>query len=112
MSRKLDALTRRLASSRTEEEVKAAWARHLRLEYDTSDDHDLSSRLTSPSSCACMRSRTAVSKGRTGWEGKDEMATLKAAHDALRDKLRLQLALFGFLDAGLIPPAADHTPHS
>ncbi len=40
------------------------------------------------------------------------MATLKAAHDALRDKLRLQLALFGFLDAGLIPPAADHTPHS
>ncbi|TXH28933.1 MAG: hypothetical protein E6Q99_01660 [Elusimicrobia bacterium] len=31
----------------------------------------------------------------------DEMQATKLAHDALRDKLRPQLAEFGFLDAGL-----------
>lgn len=41
MNRRLDALRKRLDKSRTEEDVKAAWARHLRLDYDTSDDHDL-----------------------------------------------------------------------
>lgn len=41
MSKKLDTLLRRLARCRTEEDVKAAWAKHLGLEYDTSDDHDL-----------------------------------------------------------------------
>lgn len=41
MSKRLDALLKRLNKSRTEEDVKAAWVRHLRLDYDSSDDHDL-----------------------------------------------------------------------
>lgn len=41
MNKRLDALLKRLDKSRTEEDVKAAWARHLRLDYDTADDHDL-----------------------------------------------------------------------
>ena len=41
MKKRLDALLKRLDKSRTEEDVKAAWARHLRLDYNTSDDHDL-----------------------------------------------------------------------
>lgn len=41
MSKRLEMLIRRLGKCRTEEDVKAAWAKHLRLEYDTSDDHDL-----------------------------------------------------------------------
>lgn len=41
MSKRLDALLKRLDKSRTEEDVKAAWARHLRLDYGTADDHDL-----------------------------------------------------------------------
>ena len=40
--------------------------------------------------------------------GKEEMVALKAAHDVLRDKLRPQLSSFGFLDAGLMPPQAEH----
>jgi len=41
MDKKLAALLDRLHKTKTEEEVKAAWARHLSLDYDTSDDHDL-----------------------------------------------------------------------
>lgn len=40
--------------------------------------------------------------------GKEEMTTLKAAQDALRDKLRPQLSTFGFLGAGLLPAQAEH----
>lgn len=39
--KRLQNLLERLTKARTEEDVKAAWARHLRLDYDTSDDHDL-----------------------------------------------------------------------
>ncbi|MBS0569491.1 MAG: hypothetical protein JSS28_02695 [Proteobacteria bacterium] len=41
MDKKLAVLLDRLRKTKTEEEVKAAWARHLSLDYDTSDDHDL-----------------------------------------------------------------------
>ncbi|HQX33477.1 MAG TPA: hypothetical protein PK817_07895 [Dokdonella sp.] len=39
--KRLQKLLERLDKARTEEDVKAAWARHLKLDYDTSDDHDL-----------------------------------------------------------------------
>lgn len=39
--KRLQKLLERLEKTRTEEDVKAAWARHLKLDYDTSDDHDL-----------------------------------------------------------------------
>jgi hypothetical protein len=38
--------------------------------------------------------------------GEAEMAAVKAAHDALRDKLRPQLAAYGFIDDALLPAAA------
>jgi hypothetical protein len=41
MDKRLKALLQRLDKTKTEEEVKAAWAKHLSLDYDTSDDHDL-----------------------------------------------------------------------
>lgn len=37
----------------------------------------------------------------------EELAALRAAHDALRDKLRPQLAERGFIDAGLESPQVD-----
>jgi hypothetical protein len=42
--------------------------------------------------------------------GKGEMTALKAAHDALRDKLRPQLAGYGFIDDALLPAAASAEP--
>ena len=39
--------------------------------------------------------------------GKDELAAVKAAHDALRDKLRPQLAGYGFIDDALLPTAVQ-----
>lgn len=39
MNKRLDALLKRLDKSRTEGDVKAAWAGHLRLDYDTADNH-------------------------------------------------------------------------
>ena len=38
--------------------------------------------------------------------GEAEMAAVKAAHDALRDKLRPQLAGYGFIDDALLPASA------
>jgi len=39
--KRTEELLKRLASARREEDVKAAWAKCLNLEYDTADDHDL-----------------------------------------------------------------------
>jgi hypothetical protein len=44
--------------------------------------------------------------------GEDTMVALKAAHDALRDKLRPQLPAYGFLDASLLPPQAENVEES
>lgn len=41
MDKKLAALLKKLAKTKTEEDVKAAWAKCFDLDYDTSDDHDL-----------------------------------------------------------------------
>ncbi|MEQ1514385.1 MAG: hypothetical protein ABL934_17150 [Lysobacteraceae bacterium] len=41
MDRRLTKLLQSLAKTKTEEEVKSVWANHLKLVYDTSDDHDL-----------------------------------------------------------------------
>ena len=41
MDKKLVALLKSLAKTKTEEDVKAAWAKCFNLDYDTSDDHDL-----------------------------------------------------------------------
>lgn len=41
MDKKLAALLKQLAKTKTEEDVKAAWAKCFDLDYDTSDDHDL-----------------------------------------------------------------------
>lgn len=41
MDKRLTALRTKLAKTHREEEVKAAWAKHLDLDYDTTDDHDL-----------------------------------------------------------------------
>lgn len=39
--------------------------------------------------------------------GAVELGAVKAAHDALRDKLRSQLAVYGFLDEGLVSALAE-----
>jgi hypothetical protein len=41
MDKRLKTLLQRLGKAKTEEDVKSAWARHLELDYDTSDDIDL-----------------------------------------------------------------------
>jgi hypothetical protein len=41
MDKRLKTLLQRLDKAKTEEDVKSAWARHLKLDYDTSDDIDL-----------------------------------------------------------------------
>lgn len=41
MNNKLNSLLKLLNKSKTEEEVKAAWAKCFELEYDTADDIDL-----------------------------------------------------------------------
>lgn len=41
MDKRLKTLLQRLDKTKTEEEVKAVWAKHLHLDYNTSDDHDL-----------------------------------------------------------------------
>jgi hypothetical protein len=40
--------------------------------------------------------------------GLDDMRAVKQAHDALRDKLRPELASYGFMDASLLPAVAEH----
>ena len=44
MDKKLTTLLKQLAKTKTEEEVKSAWAKCFELEYDTSDDIDLYTR--------------------------------------------------------------------
>ncbi len=41
MDKRLSMVLHRLGKSKTEQDVKSAWARHLRLDYDTADDIDL-----------------------------------------------------------------------
>ena len=99
-AKRLTDLKDRLGRAKREEDVKAAWAKALSLDYDTSEDIDLYTpqmlfefkhvaALTQAARCAQVLADRDL--------GAKPLAKLKAAHDLLRGKLVPSVEGFGFL---------------